>query len=167
MPFLFLRGLLKIYRAKGDCNLLQIMAKYVNLAPDELILFVVWLVQSFSRSSSHFCAVLSSSKGTGKSTLTKLIRAIVDPSKSGVSLLSNSEGDLKTLLGNSYMVAFDNTAVLSTKVCNILCAAITGSKKAKRKLYTDCDQIILNLHNLVVITTNCRKPCTWIRSLCP
>ena len=136
---------------KGDCDLLQVMSKYVNLSDDELALFVVWLVQSFSRSSSHFAAVLSSSKGTGKSTLTKVIRAIVDPSKSGVSLLPNSEGDLKTLLGNSYMVAFDNTAALTTKVSNILCAAITGSKEAKRKLYTDCDQVILNLHNLIVI----------------
>ena len=135
----------------GNCDLLQVIAKYVNLSNDELILFVVWLVQSFSRSSSHFAAILSSSKGTGKSTLTKLIRAIVDPSKSGVSLLPNSESDLKTLLGNSYMVAFDNTAALSTKVSNILCAAITGSKEAKRKLYTDCDQVILNLHNLIVI----------------
>lgn len=135
----------------GDCDLLQVMAKYVNLNQDELILFVVWLVQSFSRSSSHFAAVLSSSKGTGKSTLTKVIRALVDPSKSGVALLPSNEGDLKTLLGNSYLVAFDNTAALSKKFSDILCAAITGSKEAKRKLYTDCDQIILNLHNLIVI----------------
>ena len=135
----------------GDGDLLQLMAKYVNMSRDELVLFVVWLVQSFSRSSSHFAAVLSSSKGTGKSTLTKLIRAIVDPSKSGVSLLPSTEGDLKTLLGNSYLVCFDNTAALSRKFSDILCAAITGSKEAKRKLYTDCDQIILNLHNLVVI----------------
>ena len=136
---------------KGDCDLMQVMAKYVNLSQDELILFVVWLVQGFSRSSSHFAAVLSSSKGTGKSTLTKLIRAVVDPSKSGVSLLPSNEGDLKTLLGNSYMVAFDNTAALSRKFSDILCAAITGSKEAKRKLYTDSDQVILNLHNLIVI----------------
>lgn len=136
---------------KDDCDLLLIMAKYVNLVHDELVLFVVWLVQSFSRSSSHFAAVLSSSKGSGKSTSCKLIRALVDPTKSGVSLLPSSESDLKTLLGNSYMVAFDNTAALTNKVSNILCAAITGSKEAKRKLYTDCDQVILNLHNLVVI----------------
>ena len=135
--------------AGGD--LLQLMAKYVNMTHDEFVLFVVWLVQSFSRSSSHFAAVLSSNKGTGKSTLTKLIRAVVDPSKSGVSLLPSSEGDLKTLLGKSYLVCFDNTAALSKKFSDILCAAITGSKEAKRKLYTDCDQVILNLHNLVVI----------------
>lgn len=136
---------------KEGGDLLKLLEKYINMSHDELVLFIVWLVQSFSRSSSHFAAVLSSSKGTGKSTLTKLIRAVVDPSKSGVSLLPSSEGDLKTLLGNSYLVAFDNTAALSRKFSDIICAAITGSKEAKRKLYTDCDQVILNLHNLVVI----------------
>ena len=65
--------------------------------------------------------------------------------------MPSTEGDLKTLLGNSYLVCFDNTAALSTKISNILCAAITGSKEAKRKLYTDADQVILNLHNMVVI----------------
>lgn len=132
-------------------DLLALLKKYVNMAPDDFLLFAIYLVQGFSRSSSHFAAILSSSKGTGKSTLTKLMRAIVDPSKAGVSLMPSSEGDLKTLLGNSYLVCFDNTAALSRKTSDILCAAITGSKDAKRRLYTDCDQVILNLHNLVVI----------------
>ena len=136
---------------KEGGDVLQLMRKYVNMSDDDFLLFVVYLVQGFSRISSHFAAILSSNKGTGKSTLTRLIRAIVDPSKAGVSLMPSTEGDLKTLLGNSYLVCFDNTATLSTKVSNILCAAITGSKEAKRKLYTDADQVILNPHNMVVI----------------
>lgn len=136
---------------KDGGDLLKLLEKYVNMSHDEFLLFVIFLVQSFSRSSSHFAAVLSSNKGTGKSTLTRLIRMLVDPSKSGISLLPSTEGDLKTLLGNSYLVCFDNTATLSKKFSDILCAAITGSKEAKRKLYTDCDQVILNLHNLVII----------------
>lgn len=136
---------------KPGGDLLALMAKYVNMAHDDFLLFVVYMVQGFSRSSSHFAAILSSNKGTGKSTLTKLIRAIVDPTKTGVALMPNTEGDLKTLLANSYLVCFDNTAALSAKISNILCAAITGSKEAKRKLYTDADQVILNLHNMVVI----------------
>ena len=136
---------------KEGGDLLTLLRKYVNMAEEDFLLFAIYLVQGFSRTSSHFAAILSSNKGTGKSTLTRLIRMIVDPSKAGVSLMPSTEGDLKTLLGNSYLVCFDNTAALSTKISNILCAAITGSKEAKRKLYTDADQVILNLHNMVVI----------------
>lgn len=135
----------------GGGNLLLLMRKYINMDDDSFLLFVVHIVQAFSRYSSHFAAILSSSKGTGKTTLSKVMRALIDPSEAGATLMPSSEGDLKNLLANSYMVCFDNTAALSAKVSNILCAAITGSKEAKRKLYTDCDQVILNLHNLVVL----------------
>lgn len=132
-------------------DLLSLLRQYVNMDHDSFVLFVVYVVQAYSRYSSHFAAILSSAKGTGKTTLSKVMRALIDPSKTGATLMPSNEGDLKNLLGNSYMVSFDNTAALSTRFSNILCAAITGSKEAKRKLYTDCDQIILNLHNLVVL----------------
>lgn len=135
----------------GGGALLQLMRKYVNMDEDSYILFIVYIVQSYSRHSSHFVAILSSSKGTGKTTLSKIMRALIDPSDAGATLMPSAEGDLKNLLANNYMVCFDNTAALSSKVSNILCAAITGSKEAKRKLYTDYDQVILNLHNLVVL----------------
>lgn len=136
---------------KPGGDLFSLLRGYINLDDDDFKLFVIYLVQSFSRSSSHFAAVLSSDKGTGKTTLSKVVRAIVDPSKSSVAIMPSTESDLKTLLSNSYLVCFDNTATLSTKFSNILCAAITGSKDAKRKLYTDCDQIILNLHSMVLL----------------
>lgn len=138
-------------KPKPGGDLFNLLRGYVNLDDDDFKLFVIYLVQSFSRSSSHFAAVLSSAKGTGKTTLSKVVRAIVDPSKSSVAIMPSTESDLKTLLSNSYLACFDNTATLSTKFSNILCAAITGSKDAKRKLYTDCDQIILNLHNMVLL----------------
>ena len=135
----------------GGGDLLSLLRRYVNMDDEDFFLFTVYVVQAFSRTSSHFAAIISSEKGTGKSTLTKLMRDLIDPSKAGVPLMPSNDGDLKTLLADSYVVCFDNTAVLSTKFSNILCAAITGSKAAKRKLYTDCDHIILNLHNMVVI----------------
>ena len=134
-----------------DGDLLGLLRRYVNMDDEDFFLFTVYVVQAFSRTSSHFAAIISSEKGTGKSTLTKLLRDLIDPSKAGVPLMPSNDGDLKTYLADSYVVCFDNTAVLSTKFSNILCAAITGSKAAKRKLYTDCDHIILNLHNMVVI----------------
>lgn len=135
----------------GGGDLLSLLRKYVNMDEEDFFLFTVYVIQAFSRTSSHFAAIISSEKGTGKSTLTKLLRDLIDPSKAGVPLMPSNDGDLKTYLADSYVVCFDNTAVLSTKFSNILCAAITGSKAAKRKLYTDCDHVILNLHNMVVI----------------
>ena len=132
-------------------DVLKLLRRYINLAEDDFKLFVVYLVQAFSRKSSHFVAIISSAKGTGKSTQTKLLRKVVSPSQTGASLIPNTESDLKNTLANDYLACFDNTAKLSKNFSDIMCAAVTGAKEAKRKLYTDADQIVLNLHNLIVL----------------
>lgn len=141
----------QIMPAREGGDLLKLLRPFINLPDDDYILFVTFLVQAFSRSSSHYAAIVSSNKGTGKSTMSKLLRSLIDPSVSDVPLMPSSEGDLKTLLANTYLACLDNTATLSAKYSDILCAAITGTKEAKRKLYTDADQVVLNLHNLIVI----------------
>ena len=136
---------------KRGGNLLTLLRRYINLNDDDFLLLVIWIVQAFSRKTSHYAAVIPSEMGRGKTTLTKLLRSLIDPSHSGASLTPSSDTDLKTILANTFMACFDNTAPLPEQYSNILCAAITGTKEAKRKLYSDCDQIILNLHNLVVL----------------
>lgn len=131
-------------------DFLELLKPYVNLDADSFLLFAVYLLQCFSE-RDHYAAVLSSSKGTGKSTLTKIIRSIVDPSKTGVSLMPNNERDLKTLLAASYLVCFDNTSHVPSSFSDILCGAVTGVKAPTRTLYTTCSQTILDLHNAIVL----------------
>lgn len=69
------------------------------------------------------------------------MRSLIDPSATDVPLTPTSENDLKTVLANTYLAAFDNTATLSSKYSDILCAAITGTKDAKRKLNLEKDAL--------------------------
>lgn len=135
----------------GDGDLLTLLRPFVNMGKDSFILFVVCLIQYFSRNSAHFAIVISSAKGTGKTLLTKLIRSLVDPRTVQMNLTPKSEDDLKVQLNASYMVCFDNTAPLKESYSNILCSAITGSQDTKRRLYSDTAEVVLDLHNAVVL----------------
>lgn len=135
----------------GDGDLLTLLRPFVNMGKDSFILFVVCLIQYFSRNSAHFAIVISSAKGTGKTLLTKLIRSLVDPRTVQMNLTPKSEDDLKVQLNDSYMVCFDNTAPLKESYSNILCSAITGSQDTKRRLYSDTAEVVLDLHNAVVL----------------
>lgn len=135
----------------GGGNLLTLLRPFVNMSKDSFILFAVCLVQYFSRNSAHFAMVISSAKGTGKTLLTKLIRSLVDPRTVQMNLTPKSEDDLKVQLNASYMVCFDNTAPLKESYSNILCSAITGSQDTKRRLYSDTAEVVLDLHNAVVL----------------
>lgn len=132
-------------------DLLKLLRPHVNLIEDDFILYTCCLCQYLVRESSHFAMVISSSHGTGKTFLTKRTRDLIDPSEFGATLVPKSEDDLKVALSNCYLAAFDNTTVLKDSYSNILCAAITGSKDAKRQLYKDTDLVILSLHNAIIL----------------
>ena len=136
----------------GGGNLLKLLRPYINLDDQNYLLFVINLVQSFSKTSAHFAIILSSDKGTGKSTLTKLFRALVDPSKADVNPVSKSDDELKIMLANNYLLCIDNVnRGLSENQSNILCSAVTGAVEARRKLYTTSEQVLLSLRNIVVV----------------
>ena len=135
--------------AGGD--LLKLLRPYVNMTQDDFMLFVVFLVHAFCRDSSHFVAIISSDKGSGKSSLSKVVRALVDPSKVQTSFLPANENDLKTTLANSYLACFDNLTKISPQFSDIFCSAVTGATTVKRQLYTDSDLVTLDLHNLLVL----------------
>ena len=83
---------------KQGGNLLTLLRRYINLNDDDFLLLVIWIVQAFSRKTSHYALVISSEPGTGKSTLTKLLRSLIDPSYSEASLTPSNDGHYKSVL---------------------------------------------------------------------
>ncbi len=132
-------------------NLKELLAPFVNMSEDSYILFLIYLVQCFFYNSNHFVAIISSGQGSGKSTLTKLIQLLVDPSLAEKTLLPSSVEELKNHLATNLLVAFDNTRKLNDDFSDILCAATTGTTVTKRKLFTDIDMMILTLKNIIVL----------------
>lgn len=135
----------------GGKNLMDLLKPYINMDKNTFLLFVIYIVQCFFNSSSHYIAVISSQRGTGKSTITKLSQEIIDPSKATKAILPTTESDLTNYFSNNMLVAFDNTQKLKDKISDILCSAVTGATVTKRKLYTDNDEVILNMKNIIIL----------------
>lgn len=133
-----------------DKSLLDMIKPYINADKDSTLLFVTWLVQAFSE-GSHSALVISADRGCGKSTLTKIIRKIIDPSRTTGSVLNQKGDALLTLLSNSYLVDFDNTRDLSKEESDVLCVAVTGGTFSKREAYTTNQNATFKLRNIVVL----------------
>lgn len=131
-------------------NLFHLLGAYISATKDMLILFVVWLVQSFCE-GDHSALLIMADAGCGKSTLTKIVRKILDPSKLGANMMNNKIENLLTTLTNAYVVAFDNATELSKAESDILCVAITGGTYAKRDAYTTNELAVYDLHNTIII----------------
>lgn len=129
---------------------LELLQPLVNLAGNSFVMFVVWLVQAFSTGNHHAMLVFAE-RGSGKSTISKLVKQLVDPCKFSVIALPTKADDLHTLLYNTALVCFDNVSSISHETSDIFCGAITGTAITKRSLYTNNDLNVVTLHNTILL----------------
>lgn len=132
-------------------NIDDLLRAFINMDDDNYILFKVNLIQYFFDSSSHFISIISSEHGTGKSTLTKIMREIVDPAVAMQACIPDSPEEIKNHLANNKFVAFDNTKQQKEAVSDILCGATTGTSLTKRTLYTTFEETILKIKNIIIL----------------
>ncbi len=114
------------------------------------ILFLVWLVAAFVPGIPHPILALHGEKGASKSTTMRLARSLIDPSKTCLLTLP-APSELVQQLAHHYFPCFDNVNRVSESVSDALCRAVTGAGSAKRKLFTDDDDIIYNFRRVIAI----------------
>ena len=120
--------------------------RFVNISEEsQQVLFLVLLVSYFIPDFPHPIAYVYGPQGSAKSTLSKIIRKLVDPSRIEVLSLPRKEEDLVQVLSHHYQLFFDNVGNISDSVSDLLCRAVTGSGFSKRQLYTNDEDIIYSI----------------------
>lgn len=96
---------------------------------------------------------LSGEPGNGKSEHTRMIRDLVDPSKTK-DILSPSNAnktDFPIMKDNQYMLCIDNLSYIDKDFSNIICLCATGGSYPMRKLYTNTETITVNLKGPLIL----------------
>lgn len=128
---------------------LEILQAYVNLAEQDWLLFVVYLISCFHPDIQHPILNVRGSRGTGKSTILEVVKKLVDPSTQKPGSLNNSTDSLFVQLSSCYYTIFDNLSQINRRQSDIFCQVVTGGGLVKRALYTDSDTVSLNFTSLV------------------
>lgn len=128
------------------------LKKYANLNKDDYKLFKINLIHGFFYKSSHYMVIFDSDFDSGKTTLVRVVRRIVDPAKHDFTSLSSNIDDFKAQLVNNNIVMLDNTARLNAEFSNLISGAVSGSSVSKRKLYTDFCEIVQAVKCVFYIT---------------
>lgn len=102
---------------------------------------------------NHPVILIQGEKGSGKSECLKKIEMIVDPKASGICTYTNSKEAIVLRLSNSYFTCFDNVSYIPKAISDLFCSAVTGACDTTRKLYTDTEERILNLHSIIAMTS--------------
>lgn len=129
---------------------LELLKPFVNLKGNAFRLYVIWLIQSFTR-GNHHALLIFAERGSSKSTLSKLTQVVISPCEFSVTTLPDAKDDIRVLLKNTLLCCFDNVSKISNDVSDLFCGAITGTSTVKRSLYTDGEPNVSHLHNILVI----------------
>ncbi|MEW6328547.1 MAG: hypothetical protein AB1468_00365 [Candidatus Micrarchaeota archaeon] len=86
--------------------------------------------------------VIYGDQGGGKSTIVKLIRALIDPSETLTLSLPSDRRERAQQFQHHFVCAYDNLHSITQAESDDICRAVSGDGFSKRALYTDDDDCI-------------------------
>jgi hypothetical protein len=135
-------GMLALPQPARDGSLAD-LASLLNLrSHNDLVLVVAWLLAALRRIGPYPLLAISGEQGSAKTTLAKLLRALVDPNTAPVRALSREQRELMIAANNGYLLAFDNLSAMPIWLSDALCRLASGGSFAVRQLYTDDDEVL-------------------------
>lgn len=111
--------------------------KYFNFNEDENLLLLTYIVTCFNPNITFPSISINGTNGTGKSTICKFIKKIIDPSIGKIESMSENLNNLRVRLNSCYYSAFDNLDSLPKKHSVFLCKVITGASFTERLFFTN------------------------------
>jgi len=129
------------------------LEELVNLLriKDDKLVFIIHLISFFFEQYQSPIMVIQGEHGSIKTTITKTVKRIVDPSASNISSLPIRKDDIPLGFSRKYLSVFDNVSELKQNVSDMFCRAITGEETSKRQLYTDADEYIFQYKRKIIL----------------
>jgi hypothetical protein len=123
---------------------IEALAPFLNLASEnDFVLVVAWLFGALRAGGPFPVLAITGEQGSAKTVLSKLLRALIDPSVAPVRALPRNERELFIAASNGHVLAFDNLSGLPPWLSDTLCRLTSGGAFSTRRLFTDQDEMLL------------------------
>lgn len=125
--------------------------KYLNVRADHRPLVAGFMLATLRPRGPFPLLILEGEQGSGKSTATKIIRRLVDPSTAPLRAPPNDVRDLLVGALNGWLLALDNISYLTPQMSDALCRLATGGAISERQLYTNTDEVLVQVQRPVIV----------------
>lgn len=129
----------------------EAMRKLFNFGDEEWDFILNWQAIAFVPDIPHVMPILEGNPGTAKTTATRLLVDIVDPSKGALNAPPRDQKHLDVAAGGSWAFALENVSYLSRDMSDGLARLITGAATRDRTLYSDNDVYVRELRRIVIM----------------
>lgn len=128
------------------------LCNFINLTnPQEQLLFQVYTVAAFIPGFPHPLLVFYGPQGSGKTTPSRLLKSLIDPSVLKTLSSPDSEREFVQLASHHYFIFLDNLSSLPGWLSDSLARASTGDGFSKRELFTDDEDVIYSFERVVTL----------------
>jgi hypothetical protein len=131
---------------------IETLRSFLNVQSDaHFVLAVSWMLAVLRHRGAYPVLVLSGEQGSAKSTLSAILRALLDPNTAPLRALPREDRDLFIAATNGHVLSFDNVSGLRAWISDTLCRLATGGGFAVRQLYTDLDEVLFDAARPVIL----------------
>lgn len=130
---------------------LDLLRAFLNVTDDDWRLVAGWLVATVRERFPCPVLVLHGEQGSGKSTAARTVRSLIDPNTADLRRAPSDVDDLMVSAAHNHVVAFDNLSHLEPSLSDAICRLSTGGGQAKRMLFTDDEEHVLEAQRPVII----------------
>lgn len=125
--------------------LLEFLSEHFpRLGADALILIIAWLFGCLSPHAERPILALYGQQGSGKTTLARFLRSLIDPSGTDgrqLDPIPDNPRDWLPMVANRYLIAFDNASSIPPWLSDCWARIATGDRVVGRKLYTTSELV--------------------------
>ncbi len=124
---------------------------YVNVNDQDFRLLVGWMASALMPEGPYPILAIHGEQGSAKSTLSKVVRSLIDPQAPAVLAEPRSTRDLMVTALNSWLLVYDNISTIPAWLADGYCRLATGGGFAGRAIYSDGARHVISAQRPLIL----------------